>query len=163
MQSRLLRSGAREMAGRPTDGTLDELSRHRHTLVATFRRDGSLVATPVWAGIADGRLYVRAERGSGKVKRLRRDARALLAPCTVRGTQLGPPLPATGRVLAPEEEHVAERALADRYGLVRALFERAMDLIRIDMCYLELTPAATAHGAGRPTTENTSEAAASGA
>ena len=39
------------------------------------------------------------------------------------------------------DEHVAERALANRYGLVRQLFERAMDLIRVDMCYLELTPA----------------------
>jgi hypothetical protein len=43
-------------------------------------------------------------------------------------------------VLAPQEEHIAERALARRYGNVRALFERAMDVMRVDMCYLELTP-----------------------
>jgi uncharacterized protein len=147
MQSQLLRSVAREILAGPVGGTLEELARHRHTLVVTFRRDGSPVATPVWAGIAGERLYVRVERGSGKVKRLRRDPRALLAPCTARGTPLGPPMTATGRVLASEEEHVAERALADRYGLVRALFERAVDLIRVDMCYLELTPAAAARDA----------------
>jgi PPOX class probable F420-dependent enzyme len=108
--------------------------------VITFRRDGAPVATPVWAAVADGRVYVRAERSSGKVKRLRRDQHALLAPCTTRGRHRGPPMRALGRVLAPQEEHSAERALARRHGTVRALFERAMDVMRVDMCYLELTP-----------------------
>ena len=35
---------------------------------------------------------------------------------------------------------LAERILAGRYGFGRALFERAMDLMRVDMCYLKLTP-----------------------
>jgi PPOX class probable F420-dependent enzyme len=87
-----------------------------------------------------GRVYVRGERASGKVKRLRRDAHALLAPCTTRGRQLGPPMPALGRVLHTHEEHIAEHALASRYGLGRAIFERTMDAMRVDMCYLELTP-----------------------
>jgi hypothetical protein len=47
---------------------------------------------------------------------------------------------ALGRVLTPQQEHIAERVLARRYGTVRAVFERAMDLMRVDMCYLELTP-----------------------
>jgi PPOX class probable F420-dependent enzyme len=140
LQARLLRTTAHEVSRTPADGTLDDLARHRYTLVITFRRDGAPVATPVWAAVADGRVYVRAERSSGKVKRLRRDQRALLAPCTTRGRHLGPPMPALGRVLAPQEEHIAERALARRYGNVRALFERAMDVMRVDMCYLELTP-----------------------
>jgi hypothetical protein len=33
-----------------------------------------------------------------------------------------------------------KRALAQRYGLGRELFERAMDLLRVDMCFLEITP-----------------------
>jgi hypothetical protein len=48
--------------------------------------------------------------------------------------------PADGTLLAAQEEHIAERVLARRYGTVRALFERAMDVMRVDMCYLELTP-----------------------
>ena len=43
-------------------------------------------------------------------------------------------------MLAPAEETVAEQALAARYGLGRALFERTMDLLRVDMCYLEIAP-----------------------
>jgi PPOX class probable F420-dependent enzyme len=83
---------------------------------------------------------VRSERGSGKVKRLRADARVLIAPCTAGGRPLGAPLEAIAAVLGPEEEVLAERILADRYGLGRALFERAMDVMRVDMCYLKLTP-----------------------
>jgi dimethylaniline monooxygenase (N-oxide forming) len=140
MQAQLLRSTASEVAGAPADGTLEQLARHRYALVVTFRRDGTPVATPVWAACADGRAYVRAERHSGKVKRLRHDSRALLAPCTTSGRPLGAPLQAEGRVLAADEERIAERALAARYGLGRATFERTMDLMRVDMCYLEFVP-----------------------
>jgi dimethylaniline monooxygenase (N-oxide forming) len=141
-QSRLLRPVAQGVARETVSGTLEDLARHRTTLVVTFRRDGTPVATPVWAAIADGSAYVRAERGSGKVRRLRHDSRVLLAPCTTRGRQLGPPLAASGRVLAAGEEQIAEQALAERYGLTRAAFERTMDAMHVDMCYLELTPAA---------------------
>jgi hypothetical protein len=48
--------------------------------------------------------------------------------------------PADVTLLAPQQEHIAERVLARRYGTVRALFERALDVMRVDMCYLELTP-----------------------
>jgi dimethylaniline monooxygenase (N-oxide forming) len=140
LQARLLRHEAREQAGVPATGTLEQLARKRHALVTTFRQDGTPVATPVWVAVAGARIYVRAERSSGKVKRLARDERALLAPCTARGRSLGAPLPARGRVLEPAEEAVAERALASRYGLGRSVFERTMDLMAVDMCYLELTP-----------------------
>ena len=48
----------------------------------------------------------------------------------------------SARVLSEEEEALAERALAERYGLGRELFERTMDLLHVDMCYLELRPEA---------------------
>jgi hypothetical protein len=45
-------------------------------------------------------------------------------------------------VLAPAEEPLAEQALARRYGFGRELFERTMDVLRVDMCFLEITPGA---------------------
>jgi PPOX class probable F420-dependent enzyme len=140
LQARLLRRAASEQAQAPATGTLAALTENRYALVTTFRRDGTPVATPVWAAVAEGRIYVRAERGSGKVKRLRGNSRALIAPCTASGRSLGAPLPARGRVLPAREEVAAEHALARRYGLGRAVFEGTMDLIAVDMCYLELTP-----------------------
>jgi uncharacterized protein len=133
--------GARAILQAPRTGSSDQLAGAKRTLLVSFRRDGTPVPTPVWAAPAGAFLYVRSERSSGKLKRLRRDPRVLLAPCTVRGRPLGPPLEALARVLeGAEEETLAERALAARYGLGRELFERAMDIMRIDMCYLELRP-----------------------
>ena len=134
--------GAREIAERDRTGTLEEIAACKRALVVTYRRDGTPVPTPVWAAEADGRFYVRTERAAGKVKRLRRDPRLLVAPCTVRGKPLGAPFEARARVLDADEEPLGERALAARYGLGRALFEGAMDLLRVDMCYLEITPGA---------------------
>ncbi len=134
--------GAREIAAQPRTGSVAGIASCKRTLVVTFRRDGTAVPTPVWAAEHDGLLYVRSERASGKLKRLRNDPRMLIAPCTVRGRPLGKPLEASARVLAAEQEPPAERVLAGRYGFGRALFERTMDVMRVDMCYLEITPGA---------------------
>lgn len=134
--------GAREVADAPRTGSPTEIPPSKRSLLVTYRRSGKPVPTPVWAAVADGRLYVRSERAAGKVKRLRRDPRLLVAPCTVRGRPLGAPFEARARVLEAAEEEPAERALTTRYGLGRWLFERAMDILRIDMCYLEITPGA---------------------
>jgi PPOX class probable F420-dependent enzyme len=141
LAARLPPPGLREIARAPrTTATAGAASVGKHSLLVTFRRDGGGVATPVWAASADGKLYVRSVRGSAKVRRLRRDARVLIAPCTARGRPLGAPFEASGRVLGPEREAAAERALRDAYGLGRALFEWCVDSMRVDMCYLELEP-----------------------
>ena len=134
--------GARTIHDQPRTGSPQEIPPSKRTLLVTYRRDGRPVATPVWAAEGDGRFYVRSERAAGKVKRLRRDSRVLLAPCTVRGRPLGAPFEGHARALAPDEEPRGESALTRRYGLGRALFERGMDIMRIDMCYLEIAPGA---------------------
>jgi uncharacterized protein len=134
--------GARTFHDQPRTGSPREIPPSKRALVVTYRRDGRPVATPVWAAEDDGRFYVRSERAAGKVKRLRRDNRVLLAPCTVRGRPLGAPFEGHARALPPDEEARGERALARRYGLGRELFERSVDIMRVDMCYLEIVPGA---------------------
>jgi PPOX class probable F420-dependent enzyme len=142
MAARTAPRGARKITDAPHAGSLEQVAGQKRALLVTFRRDGTPVPTPVWAAPAGGRLYVRTERDAGKLKRLRNDSRLLVAPCTVRGKPLGAPLEARARMLAPAEEAVAEAALVARYGLGRELFERTMDLLRVDMCFLEISPGA---------------------
>jgi uncharacterized protein len=139
-------AGLRTIAEAPRTGSIEQVARHKRALLTTFRRNGTPVSTPVWAALADGRLYVRSERAAGKLKRLRNDTRVLVAPCTVRGKPLGAPFEADARMLAAGEEPLAEHVLAGRYGLGRELFERSMDLLRVDMCFLEITPGAWGPG-----------------
>ena len=76
-----------------------ELDRHRYASLATFRRSGAEVATPVWFAAVDGRLYVVSAGDSGKVKRIRNSARVRLAPCDARGGVRGPWQEATARIV----------------------------------------------------------------
>ena len=133
-------AAAREIVDAPRTHSADGFLKSRHALIVSFRRDGRPVPTPVWVGFTDGHLYVRSERASGKVRRLRRDPRALVAPCTRRGQPTGAPIEMTARVLPAPEERIGEKALKERFGLGRELFELTMDVMRVDMCYLELTP-----------------------
>jgi uncharacterized protein len=126
---------------RKTVSGFDHLRRHKYCLLVTYRRTGEAVATPVWFGLGDGNAYVRTEADAAKVKRIRNDPRALLAPCTARGRPLGPPAAAQARVLdQPADAARAEAALQANYGLGRKLYERAGDAFGVDAVYLGLTP-----------------------
>lgn len=98
---------------------LDELGAERFVSLTTYRRSGQGVATPVWIAPALGGLVVTTPAGSGKVKRLRRDPRVELRPCSRRGqVDEGAPR-ATGRatfVTDPAEIATATGALAAKYG-----------------------------------------------
>lgn len=97
---------------------LEALLASRYLSLATFRRDGTPVATPVWFAEDSGALYVFTNGATGKVKRLRRDARARIARCTMGGRLTGPWLDTEARIVdEPAESARAYRALRGRYGL----------------------------------------------
>ena len=98
------------------------LGAERYVNLATFRRDGREVRTPVWVAETGGRLYVFSEGKAGKVKRIRATRRVALAPCDVRGGLRGDFVPGTGRVVS--EQDVLDRANAAflrKYGIVMRL------------------------------------------
>jgi uncharacterized protein len=54
----------------------------RYLSLTSFRRDGTGVAAPVWF-VEDGkRPLVETDAASYKVRRIRRDPRVTIAPCT---------------------------------------------------------------------------------
>jgi uncharacterized protein len=78
---------------------LDALFPGRFLSVTSFKRDGTGVATPLWS-VSDGeRLFAFTDLHSGKVKRIRRNPRVLVAPCRVNGKLRGAPVPASAEVL----------------------------------------------------------------
>ena len=111
------------MTDGPQDGAerapgFEVLAGERYLSLTTYRRSGEAVATPVWFALRDGpSAVVHTEADSGKVKRLRNDARCTVAPCDVRGRVHGPEVAATGRIIADDAEAAASRrALARTYG-----------------------------------------------
>ena len=89
----------------------------RYLSLATFRANGTEVATPVWYVVVDGRLYVFTAGDAGKVKRLRRSSRARVAPCDARGGVTGRWRDATARVVTdPATIARADAAMRAKYG-----------------------------------------------
>jgi PPOX class probable F420-dependent enzyme len=119
----------------------DHLRGHKYSSLVTYKRSGEAVATPVWFGLGDGRLYVRSDADAAKVKRIRNDPRARVGPCTARGKPLGPPAEGRARVLDGRSDiATAEAALEANYGLGRKLYERAGGSLGVQAVYLEVTP-----------------------
>jgi PPOX class probable F420-dependent enzyme len=91
--------------------------RHRYLTLATLRRTGVEVRTPVWFAAVDGKIYVFTAGDSGKVKRLRRSSRARVAPADMRGQLRGEWWDVAARIIT--EPHLIERAhaaLRAKYG-----------------------------------------------
>ncbi len=92
-------------------------ARERYVSLATYRRDGREVRTPVWIAGEQGVFYVFSAPAVGKVKRIRANGRASLAACTLRGVVTGPWLNASARLVDdPAVIATALRALRAKYG-----------------------------------------------
>jgi uncharacterized protein len=61
----------------------DEIRGRKYISLATFRKTGTPVYTPVWFGEKDDKLYVMTRSDSGKYKRLENNPGVRVAPCTI--------------------------------------------------------------------------------
>lgn len=144
LENRLYSSVRHPQAALATDAetepwTTEALRSHKYCLLTSYRRSGEPVNTPVWFGIGDGRIFVRSGAADGKVKRIRRNPRVRVTPCTARGKPLGLPMAGVARVLDPSEWVRAEGALRGHYGLGRKLYRLLRR--RLDVAYLEVAGA----------------------
>jgi uncharacterized protein len=133
---------AAEVAGQTGQtGGFDSLREAKYTLLVTFKRSGEPVPTPVWAGLAEnGRLYVRTEPDSAKVRRLRNNPHVRVAASNVRGKPRGPLIEGRARVVPDDEEDYAERAIAEHFGLGRRIYESTVGAASGPMVYIEVSP-----------------------
>ena len=134
-------AAARVAGEKGETGSFDSLRGAKYTLLVTHKRSGEPVPTPVWAGLGDnGRLYVRTESDVAKVKRIRNDPHVKVAPCGSRGQPRGELIEGRARIVAPEAEEYAERALAEHFGAGRRIYESTMGAASGPMVYIEVSP-----------------------
>jgi len=87
--------------------------------LGSYKKDGSLVETPVWVAPLDGKLVVYTLRETYKVKRVKRNPKVRVAKCDVRGKVLGQWHEGTCRIVEdPEEEKRAYASFRDKYGFM---------------------------------------------
>jgi len=120
MQPRTIGSSIERSVGEAVSG-LDARFPGKYLSLTSFKRDGTGVATAVWFVIDDGRLLVKTGRHSFKVKRIRRNAAVMIAPCSASGRLRGEPAPAQAQVLPPGQPDPVERLIARKYRVDRVL------------------------------------------
>jgi uncharacterized protein len=125
----------------PTDGDFESFRAHHYCLLVTFKRSGDPVPTPVLFGIEDGKLYLRTDAATAKVARIRNDERVLVGPANSRGKPRGPLVRGIARVVPTSEDDVAYAVLKQHYTLGQRLGEWMLDLLPIEMAYVEVEPA----------------------
>ncbi len=91
----------------------------KYISLATFRKTGVKVGTPVWFGEDGDKLYVMTRSDMGKTKRIRNNPQVTVAPCTIRGKVTGPEVAAMARILPPEEHAHARQTLNRKYWMAR--------------------------------------------
>ena len=97
----------------------EPIQRQKYISLKTFRKNGTGVATPVWFGEEDGKLYVMTRGDMGKTKRIRNNSSVRVAPCTIRGMVTGPEFAATARILPVEEHARARQTINRKYWMAR--------------------------------------------
>lgn len=110
------------------------IQNQKYISLTTFRKNGAAIATPVWFGEENGKLYVMTISTMGKTKRVRNNPQVKVAPCTIRGKVTGPEFPATARILPPEDHTRARQTINRKYLMARLTspFSRAD-------CFLEIS------------------------
>jgi uncharacterized protein len=113
-----------------------EVHGQRYISLATFRKTGVAVYTPIWFAEEDGKLYFMTNEKLGKMKRIRNNPKVKFAPCTIRGKITGPEFAGTARILPPQEGEHARRLIRAKYWLARVPL-----LWRNSSTYVEITQA----------------------
>ena len=115
----------------------------RYVSLATFRKSGAEVRTPVWIApspVGDV-LYIYTNRTSGKVKRIRNSGRVRLAPCTATGRVTGDWTEGQARILdEANQRDPGLDAVIRKYGIQMrmALFTSRLTGRFSDRCAIEI-------------------------
>jgi len=87
--------------------------------LATLRKNGTEVKTPVWVAEVAGRYYVFSAGEAGKVKRIRANGRARLAACNFKGDVHSEWMDAQARLVDGSETQLIDaiyHSLRKKYG-----------------------------------------------
>jgi len=105
-------------------GDFARLANHDYCLVATYRKNGQAVPTPLWFATEDATLYFRTAAGASKIKRIQANPSVRIAACNARGRPSRPveALAGIARILEGEDILVAEALLQAKYGRQRAIY-----------------------------------------
>ena len=102
---------------------LKQFEKQQYLSIESLRKNGQAVKTPVWF-VQDGEtLLVWTQAGSGKARRIRRDGKIRVAPCTGSGEPIGEWSQARAQTdESPEAIKHVTTLMKKKYGAMFSIF-----------------------------------------
>jgi uncharacterized protein len=113
----------------------EPIRRARCVALTTYKKDGTPVTTPMWVAVDGGRVLTTSDFDAWKLKRIERDPRVRLAPCTIRGRVTGDFVDGRARVMTEAETQEAIAGKKRRYAMFRVMVR-----VRKRQVGIEITP-----------------------
>ena len=101
--------------------TIAQFANAKYLNLETFRKTGVGVRTPVWFADESGSpvFYIYSAPDAGKVKRIRKNPKVRIAPCTFSGNLRGAWVEGRARVCDGDEAAHGQELLRHKYGLLK--------------------------------------------
>ncbi|RRR69592.1 MAG: PPOX class F420-dependent oxidoreductase [Candidatus Viridilinea halotolerans] len=118
------------------------LEAHQYINLATFRKTGAAVPTPVWFALEGDCLYILTIHDSGKVKRIRNNPQVTMVPSDSRGSELAgtPTLSGNATIVPFDKQGPGHRALRAKYGWMYSAFGLIWQVRRLTPVIIEVRP-----------------------
>jgi uncharacterized protein len=117
---------------------LAQFLNQKYINLETYKKSGQAVHTPVWFVQDNGVIYVRTDKNSAKVKRVRNNPHARMMPCNIRGRPKGQWIDGTIQVANDYESQHASQLLNQKYGLRGKMFGIMYKLRKIEFVVLSI-------------------------
>ena len=117
---------------------LAQFLNQKYINLETYKKSGQAVHTPVWFVQDNGVIYIRTDKNSGKVKRVRINPHARMMPCNIRGRPKGQWIDGTIQVANDYESQHASQLLNQKYGLRGKMFGIMYKLRKIEFVVLSI-------------------------
>ena len=104
----------------------------------TYKKSGQVVHTPVWFVLDEGVIYLRTDKNSGKVKRVRNNPNVRIMPCNIRGRPKGEWIDGTIQIANENESQHAKQLFNQKYGLRGKMLGIMYKLRKIEFVVLSI-------------------------
>jgi PPOX class probable F420-dependent enzyme len=117
---------------------LEQFLNQKYINLETYKKSGQAVRTPVWFVQDNGVIYVRTDKNSGKVKRVRNNLHVRTMPCDIRGQPKGEWIDGTIQIAKDYESQLARQLLNQKYGLRGKMLGIMYKLRKIEFVVLSI-------------------------
>ncbi len=117
---------------------LAQFLNQKYINLETYKKSGQAVHTPVWFVQDNGVIYVRTDKNSGKVKRVRNNPHVRIMPCDIRGRPKGEWIDGTIQIANDYESQQANQLLNQKYGLRGKMLGIMYKLRKIEFVVLSI-------------------------